>query len=73
VILKMPRRGKRAAKNNAYPGSEKWIDRRQRNRRKLGQNFLKDKRVARRIVAESGVGKGDLVVELGAGGGMFTR
>src|SRR3712207_7704316 len=33
----------------------------------------KDKRVARRIVAESGVAKDDLVVEFGAGGGMLTR
>jgi 23S rRNA (adenine-N6)-dimethyltransferase len=73
VILKMPRKGKRAAKRNAHPGREKWSDHRKKSRRELGQNFLKDKRVARRIVAESGVGKDDLVVELGAGGGMLTR
>jgi 23S rRNA (adenine-N6)-dimethyltransferase len=73
VILKMPQRGKRAAKRNAHPGRDKWSDRRKKSRRELGQNFLKDKRVAKRIVAESGVGKDELVVELGAGGGMLTR
>jgi 23S rRNA (adenine-N6)-dimethyltransferase len=73
VILKMPRRGKRAAKLSAHLGREKWSGRRKKSRRELGQNFLKDRRVARRIVTESGVGKGDLVVELGAGGGMLTR
>jgi 23S rRNA (adenine-N6)-dimethyltransferase len=69
----MPRRGKQAAKRNAHPGRKKWSDKELKSRRELGQNFLKDKRVARRIVAESGVGKDDLVVELGAGGGMLTR
>jgi 23S rRNA (adenine-N6)-dimethyltransferase len=69
----MPQRGRRAAKHNAYPGRKKWSDRRKQSRRELGQNFLKDKRVAKRIVSESGVGKDDLVVELGAGGGMLTR
>jgi len=69
----MPKRGKRAAKRNAHPGSEKWSDRSKKSRRELSQNFLKDKRVAKRIVAESGVGKDDLVVDLGAGGGMLTR
>ena len=69
----MPQRGKRAAKRNAHPGRDNWSDRRKKSRRELGQNFLKDKRVAKRIVAESGVGKDELVVELGAGGGMLTR
>src|SRR3712207_9503932 len=69
----MPQKGKRAAKRDAHPGREKWSNRRRKSRRELGQNFLKDKRVAKWIVAESGVGKGDLVVELGAGGGMLTR
>jgi 16S rRNA A1518/A1519 N6-dimethyltransferase RsmA/KsgA/DIM1 with predicted DNA glycosylase/AP lyase activity len=73
VILNMPQKGKRAAKRDAHPGREKWSNRRKKSRRELGQNFLKDKRVARHIVAESGVGKDDLVVELGAGGGMLTR
>jgi 23S rRNA (adenine-N6)-dimethyltransferase len=68
----MSRRGERAAKRNAHPGRKKWNDKERKSRRELGQNFLKDKRFARRIVAESGVGKDDLVVELGAGGGMLT-
>jgi 23S rRNA (adenine-N6)-dimethyltransferase len=69
----MPRRGKRSAKRNARHGRKKWSDEERKSRRELGQNFLKDRRVARRIVAESGVGKDDLVVEFGAGGGMLTR
>ena len=69
----MPQRGRRAAKCTAHPGREKWSARRKKSRRELCQNFLKDKRLAKRIVAESGVGKAELVVELGAGGGMLTR
>ena len=69
----MSRRDVRSAKRNAHPGRKKWSSKERKSRRELGQNFLKDKRVAKRIVAESGVGKGDLVVELGAGGGMLTR
>ena len=53
-------------------GKKEWDGDRRRSRRELGQNFLKDRRIARRIVAESGVGKDDLVVELGAGGGRLT-
>jgi hypothetical protein len=48
VILKMPRRGKRAAKHNTHPCRDKRSDRRKKSRRELGQNFLKDKRVAKR-------------------------
>jgi 23S rRNA (adenine-N6)-dimethyltransferase len=73
VILEMSKRVDQRAKRNTHPGHKKWSNKERKNRRELGQNFLKDKRVARRIVAESGVGKGDLVVELGAGGGMLTR
>ena len=69
----MLRRDLRSAKRNVHPGRKKWSDKRRKNRRELGQNFLKDKRVARWIVAEAGLGKDDLVVELGAGGGMLTR
>ena len=65
----MPRRDKRRAKR----GRGGWSDEQRERRRELGQNFLKDERVAGRVVAESGVGKGDLVVDLGAGGGMLTR
>jgi 23S rRNA (adenine-N6)-dimethyltransferase len=69
----MQRRGGRHTKPDTGRGKEKWSDERRRNRRELGQNFLKDGRIARRIVAQSGVGKDDLVVELGAGGGTITR
>ena len=48
-------------------------NRQRENRGELGQNFLKDRQTARRIVAASGVGGDDLVVEIGAGGGMLTR
>ena len=65
----MPRRDERRAKR----GRGGWSNEQRKRRRELGQNFLKDERVARRVVAESGVGKDDLVVELGAGGGMLTR
>jgi 23S rRNA (adenine-N6)-dimethyltransferase len=67
----MPRREN--AKHDADPGRKKWSSKRRRSRRELGQNFLRDGRIARRIVSESGAGRDDLVVELGAGGGMLTR
>jgi 23S rRNA (adenine-N6)-dimethyltransferase len=67
VSLGDGRRAKRKADH------KRWDHRERTRRRELGQNFLKDKRVARLIVDESGVGKDDLVVELGAGGGMLTR
>jgi len=69
----MRRRDGRYEKHDAKYKREKWNGDRRRIRRELGQNFLEDRRTARRIVAESGVGGGDLVVELGAGGGMLTR
>jgi 23S rRNA (adenine-N6)-dimethyltransferase len=65
----MPRRDERRAKR----GRSAWSNERRKRRRELGQNFLTDERVARRLVGESGVGEDDLVVELGAGGGMLTR
>ncbi|VAX19664.1 SSU rRNA (adenine(1518)-N(6)/adenine(1519)-N(6))-dimethyltransferase [hydrothermal vent metagenome] len=43
-----------------------------RKRRKLGQHFLVDDRIADRIVDESGVGEGDRVVEVGPGRGVLT-
>ena len=64
--------GRRPARSADYI-SEKWSDRQRKNRRELGQNFLKDKQIARRIVEAAGVGKDDLIVEFGAGGGMLTR
>lgn len=41
-------------------------------RRSLGQNFVVDPNVVRRIVREAGVGEGDLVVEVGPGLGSLT-
>jgi 23S rRNA (adenine-N6)-dimethyltransferase len=73
VILEMSQRGGQRTKRVAEHGRERWSSGQLKCRRELGQNFLKGKRVARRIVAESGVGKDDLVLELGAGGGILTR
>jgi 23S rRNA (adenine-N6)-dimethyltransferase len=42
-------------------------------RKLLSQNFLRDASVARRLVAASGVGPDDLVIEVGPGDGMVTR
>jgi 23S rRNA (adenine-N6)-dimethyltransferase len=69
----MQRRDGQPTKRDTGGGTEKWGDDRRRSRRELVQNFLKDRRIARRIVAESGAGRDNLVVELGAGGGMLTR
>jgi 23S rRNA (adenine-N6)-dimethyltransferase len=69
----MQRRDGRHTKPDTGRGKGKWSDDRRRSRCELGQNFLKDRRIAHRIVAKSGVGKDDLVVELGAGGGRLTR
>ena len=69
----MSQRGEQRTKRNTEHGRGRWSSGQRKCQRELGQNFLKDKRLARRIVAESGAGKGDLVVELGAGGGMLTR
>lgn len=43
-----------------------------RPKHRLGQHFLADPNVTRRIVAASGVGSGDRVVEIGAGTGTLT-
>ncbi len=42
-------------------------------RKKLGQNFLVDENVVRRIVASARVGEGDRVLEVGPGKGIMTR
>ncbi|MGW5381120.1 23S ribosomal RNA methyltransferase Erm [Nocardia sp. NPDC003963] len=42
-------------------------------RKRLSQNFLTDPRIARRIVRASGIGRDDLVLEIGPGDGMLTR
>jgi 16S rRNA (adenine1518-N6/adenine1519-N6)-dimethyltransferase len=44
-----------------------------RTRRSLGQHFLVDPNIVRRIVAAAGVGPGDNVLEIGAGAGTLTR
>jgi len=44
-----------------------------RKRRKLGQHFLVDDRIADRIVEESGVKEGGRVLEVGPGRGVLTR
>ena len=44
-----------------------------RLRRSLGQHFLVDPNVVRRIVAEAGIAPGDRVLEIGAGAGTLTR
>ncbi|MGH8914893.1 MAG: 16S rRNA (adenine(1518)-N(6)/adenine(1519)-N(6))-dimethyltransferase RsmA [Acidimicrobiia bacterium] len=41
--------------------------------RRLGQHFLADANITRRIVALAGVGPGEQVVEVGAGTGTLTR
>lgn len=42
-------------------------------KKKLGQNFLKDTCVVKRIVDISGVGPDSLVIEVGPGGAIMTR
>ena len=42
-------------------------------KKKLGQNFLKDTSVVKRIVDISGVGPDSLVIEVGPGGAIMTR
>ena len=41
-------------------------------RRRLGQHFLRDRSVARRIVDAAGISVGDVVVEIGPGDGALT-
>ncbi|THV27254.1 23S ribosomal RNA methyltransferase Erm [Glycomyces paridis] len=48
-------------------------DRKTSNRKALSQNFIADPSIARGIVAASGVGPVDLVVEVGPGDGALTR
>ncbi len=44
-----------------------------RAKKRLGQNFLYDPSIAEKIVAATGLGPGDPVIELGAGRGILTR
>jgi 16S rRNA (adenine1518-N6/adenine1519-N6)-dimethyltransferase len=41
-------------------------------KKKLGQNFLLDRNIPRKIVRESGIKQGDRVVEIGPGFGALT-
>lgn len=75
MILKMSQKDKRPAIRNAKHGRRKWSkwsNQQRKRRRELSQNFLKDKWIARQIVAQSDVGKDDFVVEFGSGGGTLT-
>ena len=42
-------------------------------KKKFGQNFLKDKRIVKRIVDISGVDDNSLVIEVGPGGAIMTK
>ena len=42
-------------------------------KKKFGQNFLKDKRIVKRIVDISGVDGDSLVIEVGPGGAIMTK
>jgi hypothetical protein len=56
----MSQKDKRSAKRYANQGRRKWSkwsNQQRKSRRELGQNFLKDKRVARQIAAQTGVGR----------------
>src|SRR4051794_16654185 len=67
------RYSRRSEKRTTNQKHRVWDQQRRKMRRDLGQNFLKDKRIAQRIVKEAGVTYRDLVVEFGAGTGMLTR
>jgi 16S rRNA (adenine1518-N6/adenine1519-N6)-dimethyltransferase len=43
-----------------------------RPNKRLGQHFLRDRRVVHRIIAKAGVGKEEKVLEIGAGTGVLT-
>lgn len=55
------------------PISPATIRQRTRRRARLGQNFLADRRVARRIVQAAGVEPDDHILEIGPGRGALTR
>jgi 23S rRNA (adenine-N6)-dimethyltransferase len=52
--------------------SARWRTNRDWRRRQLGQNFL-DPATAERIVDQARLNPGELVIEIGAGGGALTR
>lgn len=49
-----------------------WSEKHRLRRRRLGQNFIKSKETAQKIVREAGISERDLIVELGAGAGILT-
>jgi 16S rRNA (adenine1518-N6/adenine1519-N6)-dimethyltransferase len=49
------------------------VSKRPRAKKHLGQHFLYDPAIARKILDATGLGTGDVVVELGAGRGILTR
>ena len=71
------RRSQRTSKRNAKRAASQergvWDQQQRKRRRKLGQNFLKDERIVRKIVEEARVTGRDVVVEFGAGAGMITH
>jgi len=71
------RRSQRTPKGKARSAASEsrgvWDQQQRKRRRELGQNFLKDERIARKIIREAAVTDRDLVVEFGAGAGMITR
>src|SRR3972149_1165272 len=46
---------------------------RPRPKKRLGQHFLTDKNIIRKIVRAAGIEKGDLVLEIGPGTGALTE
>jgi 16S rRNA A1518/A1519 N6-dimethyltransferase RsmA/KsgA/DIM1 with predicted DNA glycosylase/AP lyase activity len=46
---------------------------RPRSQRGSGRHFLRSSRLAAELVRAAGVGRGDLVLDLGAGTGVLTR
>lgn len=48
------------------------MEKRLQKRKRLGQNFLRDKKLARRLVNLSSIGKDDVIYEIGPGRGVIT-
>ena len=44
-----------------------------RQKKSLGQNFMMDRNVARKIVENSGIAEGDAVLEIGPGTGILSK
>src|SRR5580765_5988388 len=48
------------------------MDKRRQKQKRLGQNFLRSRRLAERLVSLSSIGPADVVYEIGPGRGMLT-